>query len=112
MRVVQFPYWRLASKMASSQIFTPDSLIRDLIGVHVEKTLLSRDIAIYDKVVQMLDEGNIAFSDCCAYPAILNAILRQLYGSEHESVVQDIKKKLHDFEDQKGVAWFLEILSL
>ena len=87
-------------------------MIRDLIGVHVEKTLLCKDMETCDKVVQMLNAGNLTFSDCYAYPAILNAILRQLYGREHRVVVQEIKKKLHDFEEQKGVAQFLEILSL
>lgn len=103
---------RQASKMSSSQIFTHDDLIRDLIGVHVEKTLLNRGMETYDSVVQILDEGNIGFSDCYAYPAILNAILRQVYGAEHKIIVQEIKIKLHDFEDQKGVAKFLEILSM
>lgn len=101
-----------ASKMSSSQIFTHDDMIRDLIGVHVEKTLLNRGIETYDRVVQLLNDGNITFSDCYAYPAILNAILRQVYGTEHKAIVQEIKIKLHDFEDQKGVARFLEILSM
>src|SRR5579872_2028991 len=98
--------------MAASQIFTHDTMMRDLIGVHVEKTLLSRDMETYEQVVQMLNAGNIAFSDCYEYPAILNAILRQSYGQDHKIVVQEIKKKLHDFEEQKGVAQFMEILSL
>lgn len=98
--------------MSSSQIFTHDDLIRDLIGVHVEKTLLNRDMGTYDSVVQMLNAGNIEFSDCYAYPAILNAILRQVCGTEHKIIVQEIKIKLHDFEDQAGVAKFIEILSM
>lgn len=98
--------------MSSSQIFTHDDLIRDLIGVHVEKTLLNRGMDRYDGVVLMLSEGNIGFSDCYAYPAILNAILRQVYGAEHAVVVQEIKMKLHDFTDLKGVAKFLEILGM
>lgn len=111
MRVV-LNLWRMMSKMSSSQIFTHDDLIRDLIGVHVEKTLLNRGMETYDDVVRMLNEGNIAFSDCYAYPAILNAILRQVYGTEHKIIVREIKIKLHDFEDQKGVARFLEILNM
>ena len=103
---------RKTGNMSSFQILTHDDLIRDLIGVHVEKTLLNRGMATYDGVVQMLHEGNIGFSDCYAYPAILNAILRQVYGTGHKVVVQEIKMKLHDFEDLKGVAKFLEILSM
>ena len=98
--------------MAASQIFTHDTMMRDLIGVHVEKTLLNRDMETYEKVVQVLNAGNITFSDCYEYPAILNAILRQSYGQDHKTVVQEIKNKLHDFGEQKGVARFMEILSL
>jgi len=87
-------------------------MMKDLIGVHVEKTLLSRDVKIYEQVVQVLNAGNITFSDCYEYPAILNAILRQSYGQDHKTVVQEIKNKLHDFGEQKGVARFMEILSL
>lgn len=103
---------RQAGKMSSSQIFTHDDIIQDLIGVHVEKILLNGDLVKYDQVVQMLNKGDLTFSDCYAYPAILNAILRQVFGIEHKILVQAIKIKLHDFEDQKGVAKFIEILSM
>ncbi len=86
--------------------------LREAVGVIVEKVLITTDLAIYENIVRMLDERDLTFDACYAYPAILNAILRQHYGTGHTVVVQQIKSELERFEDEKNINAFVQILSL
>lgn len=48
--------------------------------------------------------------DCYDKPQYLKSVLKEVYGNEYNSIVEDIKLELDDSAKEEGIAAFLSVL--
>ncbi len=88
-----------------------EKLFKDLIASAVEKTLLDIDTQAHQIASDVLEAHDMTFRDCNSRPDVLNFALKDLYGSSYVVLVDAIRKKMRDFQDQKMVSQFIEAIS-
>lgn len=88
-----------------------DEFFEDMIMTVIEKTLLNEDEETYDKVSITLEKAGMTFGDCYKRPQVLNSILKELYGNTYPVFVAKIKNEIHDIQDRKNVAQFMNAFS-
>jgi len=89
-----------------------DLVKRALVSLVIETTLLEIEKETYDKVVHDLHKKYRCYlPDCYEHPEYLNEILKDLYGSAHNVVVEKINKQLEEFSYHKSISHFVKILN-
>lgn len=83
-----------------------------LVSFTIEQALLEIGQSAVDEVGSRLYEKHgCYFSDCLEHPEYLSEILREIFGSSHVTIVQSIRERLAEFEDQRPFSHFLLTLS-
>lgn len=88
-----------------------EKLFKDLVAVAVEKTLSNIGTQAYQITCDILEAHDMTFRDCYSRPDVLNFALKNLYGNSYMVLVNEIRKKMEDFQDKKKVLQFIEIIS-
>lgn len=98
---------RIATPVPSS-----DRTKNALVSFTIEQALLEIGQSAVDEVGSRLYEKHgCYFSDCLEHPEYLSEILREIFGSSHVTIVQSIRERLAEFEDQQPFSHFLLTLS-
>lgn len=88
-----------------------EKLFKDLVAAAVEKTLLDIGTQAHQITSDILEAHDMNFRDCYSRPDVLNFALKNLYGDSYMVLVDEIRKKMEDFQDQKKVLQFIEAIS-
>ena len=88
-----------------------EKMFKDLVAVAVEKTLLDIGTQAHQITSDILEAHDMTFRDCYSRPDVLNFALKNLYGDSYMVLVNEIRKKMEDFQDQKKVLQFIETIS-
>ena len=88
-----------------------DELFKNFMAASVEKTLLDIGIPAHQKVCDILEAHDMTFRDCISRPDVLNFALKDLYGNSYVVLVEAIRKKMADFQDEKKVLQFIEAIT-
>lgn len=88
-----------------------DMVKKALVGLAIEKALLTIGIPVLDQVTRKLEaEYNCYIFDCYNNPAMLHRILKEMYGNAYKIVVDLIKKNLDEFAYQEPISRFLSVI--
>lgn len=113
---------RMEETSNSSRILSPtrsgllvmvqdDMVKKALVGLAIEKALLTVGIPALDQVTRKLEaEYNCYIFDCYNNPAMLRRILKEMYGSTYKTVVDLIKNNLDEFAYQEPISRFLSVI--
>ena len=99
--------------MKSILLDTIDSTIRKaLVTLATQRVLLKMGKPVLNEVTRRLYlEYKCYIPDCHDHPEFLKAILKDLYGASHVSLVESINKELEDFTHHESIRRFADILS-
>lgn len=85
-----------------------DHRYKIMIKSAIEQALLEIGTPTLEEVTrELFNEHKCLISDCYEKPEYLNAILRDLFGNSHETIVESIKKYLGEFATQGSTRDFL-----
>ena len=88
-----------------------DMVKKALVGLAIEKALLTIGIPVLDQVTRKLEaEYNCYIFDCYNNPTMLHRILKEMYGNAYKIVVDLIKKNLDEFAYQEPIGRFLSVI--
>ena len=88
-----------------------DSLNKELVTLVIEKTLINAGRETYDKVIEKLkNEHHCDLSDCYRNPNYLSQVLKDVYATDANIIVESIKKELRKFKREKNIAKFLDAI--
>lgn len=93
-------------------ISTPNEVKKALVGLAIEKTLLSFGKPTYEKVIDILNKKYHCYlPDCYEHPEYLSEILQNLYGNVSRQIIITINKELEEYSYSAPVERFLEVIS-
>ena len=92
--------------MASSE-----RLIADVVGVVIEKILMEISVTDHNKMVEILGNYNMTFSDCYKKPDVLNYALKEIFGNGYLSAVQKIRNELMGVDEDHRIDVFIALVS-
>lgn len=88
-----------------------DSTNRITVSLSIEVVLMRRGGHQYHLVLSRLKNFyNCEIIDCYDNPQYLKNVLKEAYGSDYESIVEEIKLELGDSINEKGIEAFLAVL--
>ena len=88
-----------------------DRLIGDVVGVIIEKVLMEIGVAAHNKMIDILGDYNMTFSDCYKKPTIINYALKQIFGGAYMQPVEKIRHELMGLDDDRKIKAFIAIIS-
>ena len=90
----------------------PDNVMKALVALAIEKTLLGMGKPVYETVTKMLYEKYHCYTpDCFEKPEYLRSVLKNLYGKSYNEIVNSIEEELEEFISNKKIEMFLQVLS-
>ena len=103
----------MAVNKSARLIELPESQIsKALAALAIERILLKIGKPVLNEVTRRLYlEYKCYIPDCHDHPEFLKAILKDLYGASHVSLVESINKELEDFTHHESIRRFADILS-
>lgn len=91
--------------------FDDFTLNKALVSLAIERALLEISKTALEEVGKRLYlKYQIYFADCFAHPQYLAAVLEEIYGNAHVTIVKLIKNKLEEFSQRRGITEFLAAL--
>lgn len=89
-----------------------DSQIRKaLVALAVERVLLNMGKPVLEEVTRRLyQEYKCYVPGCSEHPEYLKAVLKDLYGASHLTIVESIKESLQEFIHQKPIGKFIKVI--
>ncbi len=87
-----------------------DQLIGDVVGVIIEKVLMDISVTTHNKMIGILGDYNMTFSDCYRKPDVLNFALKEIFGNAYLSPVEKIRNELMGLNEDKKINAFLELI--
>lgn len=88
-----------------------DRLIGDVVGVIVEKVLMEIGVTTHNKMVEILGEYNMTFSDCYRKPDVLNFALKEIFGNAYLCPVEKIRNELLGLDTDDRIHEFVKLVS-
>ncbi|MDH2907969.1 MAG: hypothetical protein PXX83_07750 [Candidatus Nitrosotalea sp.] len=88
-----------------------DRLIGDVVGVIVEKVLMEIGVTTHNKMVEILGEYNMTFSDCYRKPDVLNFALKEIFGNAYLCPVEKIRNELMGLDTDDRIHQFVKLVS-
>ena len=86
-------------------------VMKALVVLAIEKTLLDIGKSTYDKVVDILNKKyNCYVPDCFEKPEYLRAVLKELCGESYNEIINSIQHELDEFAYKKRIDAFLQVL--
>ena len=86
-------------------------LLKALVVLAIEKTLLDIGKPVYENVVDRLDKKyNCYIPDCFEKPEYLKVVLKELYGESYNEIINSVQKELDEFAYKKRIEEFLQVL--
>ena len=102
----------LESLQRSSDIDNNKILLKSLVLLSIEKTLLEIGKPEYEKVVNKLREDHkCSLPDCFDNPEYLKRVLCDLFGKSYDCILECIKKNLAKFQSEELVQKFLTVMT-
>lgn len=89
-----------------------DSQIRKaLVALAIERVLIRMgDFVLNEVAGRLYNDYKCYIPDCNEHPEYLKAVLQDLYGASHVTIVQSIKENLEKFAYQKPIEKFLTVI--
>jgi hypothetical protein len=92
-------------------MFDDRDVKKALVTVTIERALLDFGKPAFEKVLKVLDkEYHCYLPDCYDHPEYLEKILKQLYGNASKVIIESITKQLEEFNYQKPIEKFLQVI--
>ena len=88
-----------------------DRLIGDVVGVIVEKVLMEIGVTAHNKMIEILGDYNMTFSDCYRKPDVLNFALKEIFGNAYLGPVGKIRNELMGLDDDNRIHEFIKLVS-
>lgn len=102
----------LESLQSSSDIDNNKILLKSLVLLSIEKTLLEIGKPEYEKVVNKLREDHkCSLPDCFDNPEYLKRVLCDLFGKSYDCILECIKENLAKFKSEELVQKFLTVMT-
>ena len=102
----------LESLQRSSDIDNNKILLKSLVLLSIEKTLLEIGKPEYEKVVNKLREDHkCSLPDCFDNPEYLKRVLCDLFGKSYDCILECIKENLAKFKSEELVQKFLTVMT-
>ena len=102
----------LESLQSSSDIDNNKILLKSLVSLSIEKTLLGIGKPEYEKVVNKLREDHkCSLPDCFDNPEYLKRVLCDLFGKSYDCILECIKENLAKFKSEELVQKFLTVMT-
>ena len=102
----------LESLQRSSDIDNNKILLKSLVSLSIEKTLLGIGKPEYEKVVNKLREDHkCSLPDCFDNPEYLKRVLCDLFGKSYDCILECIKENLAKFKSEELVQKFLTVMT-
>ena len=68
-------------------------------------------VVSHSKMVEILGNYNMTFSDCYKKPDVLNFALKQIFGNAYLSIVEKIRNELIiGLEEERKINQFIELV--
>ena len=64
----------------------------------------------YNLVIAKLEAYNQVMRDSYKDPEVLKIVLKSVYGSEYDSIINQIKRHLGEFVNEEGMSDFFKIM--
>ena len=87
-----------------------DKLIGDVVGVIIEKVLMDISVTMHSKMIGILGDYNMTFSDCYRKPDVLNFALKEIFGNAYMAPVEKMRNELMGLDEDEKVNAFLELI--
>lgn len=88
-----------------------NNIMKALVALAIEKTLLNMGEAVYETVVDTLYKKYHCYIPYCyEKPEYLKAVLKDLYGASYKEIINSIEQHLGEFTHNKEVKEFLQAL--
>lgn len=89
-----------------------DSQIRKaLVALTIERVLIRMgDLVLNEVTSRLYNDYKCYIPDCNDHPEYLKAVLQDLYGTSHTTIVKSIEKNLEEFAYQKPIGKFLTVI--
>ena len=102
----------LESLQSRSDIDNNKILLKSLVSLSIEKTLLEIGKPEYEKVVNKLREDHkCSLPDCFDNPEYLKRVLCDLFGKSYDCILECIKENLAKFKSEELVQKFLTVMT-
>ncbi len=83
-----------------------------LVGLAIEKSLIEFGTPVLERVLHELEtKYHCYIFDCYEHPDYLQQVLKDLFGSAHNKIIESIRKNLEEFSYQESVQNFLYNIS-
>ena len=97
--------------MGWGKIRNSEKVIGDMVASVIEKTLMEVGILAYTQVSETLAKHNLTFSDCYWKPGVLNLALKELPNDTRLTIVNKIRKELHEFDNNQRLVKFMQAIN-
>lgn len=102
----------LESLQGISDIDNNKILLKSLVSLSIEKTLLGIGKPEYEKVVNKLKEDHkCSLPDCFDNPEYLKRVLCDLFGKSYDCILECITENLEKFKSEESVQKFLTVMT-
>jgi hypothetical protein len=92
-------------------VAVPNAVMKALVTIAIEKTLLGMGKPVYDAVTTRLyKQYRCHTSDCFEKPEYLRTVLKELYGRSYNEIVNSIQEELQEVISNKKIEMFLQVL--
>lgn len=88
-----------------------DGIIGNVVGVIIEKVLMEIGVTTHNKMVEILGNYNMTFSDCYRKPDVLNFALKEIFGNAYLGPVEKIRNELMGLDDDNRIHEFIKLVS-
>jgi len=86
-----------------------DNIMKALVALVIEKVLLDIGEAVYETVVATLyKKYHCYIPSCYEKPECLKAVLKELYGTSYNEIINSIEEQLREFRHNKEINVFLQ----
>ena len=91
--------------------YMANELERVLVRLYIEKTLLEKEIVVYDSVCEYLYKNYKCYlEECYEHPEYLVNALKEICGDESVDIILSIQNDLEEFHRYGRIAIFLDTL--
>jgi len=86
-------------------------LMKSLLSLAIEKTLLQIGKPEYERVLNRLKEDHkCSLADCYDNPEYLKRVLNDLFGKSYDCVLESIKENLGELKSEESIQKFLAVM--
>ena len=91
---------------------TDDQIKKAIVAINIENVLLEMGKPVFDTFTKKLYKNYYCYiPDCSDHPEYLNQIIKEMYGSSYNTIVNKITDRLAEFSYQKSIVEFIKVIS-